>query len=631
MTPGLVEFAHLAWDQVWQVTVVAVVVVVLVRLFGRGRPRLSYALWMLVIVKSLVPPLWSSPTGLFSWALAGGPAAHSGGLGDPAGMFVVPETAAIPDRGGPPPIAPGLASRAGSDRGTDRARFRLAVFSAWVSGLMLCTAYVLGKWVACSRLIRRSSLPVGESYVSALADLSRRLGVRREVRLIVTSRPIGPAAFGLFRPSILLPEPLLSVMPPGQIDLVLAHELIHVRRGDLLAGKLQLVAQLIWWFHPLVWWANREACRERERCCDEEVVSGVGCKPALYARTLLGVLEQKGRLRSLVALPGVRALEVTSRRLESIMRYAETDHRRASRLSRLAFAAGVALLVPGTGLDLRAHSAADGNADEKVATTPAKSAGVTLEGVVREKETGHPVAGALVGASPATDEAGRSPLSAVTDEAGRYTIINLPEARKYDVIAGPKRGEPYLITSRKVEATKDEGPVTADLEFVRGIPFRVRVLDRQTGKPLQGSLSYFPISPNNPFERGVMGYVATASEGGMACGAFYEASADDRGQFHGGVLPGPGFLGFSHPFKPGDEFRADRKPVVSFPDGKRNIKLTPADPGGPLGFVPILANPLRWTGLPLGQFDAVIAIDPREDAEVVTYEIRIPPARLPSD
>ena len=124
--------------------------------------------------------------------------------------------------------------------------------------------------------------------------------------------------------------------------------------------------------------------------------------------------------------------------------------------------------------------------------------------------------------------------------------------------------------------------MTADVEVVRGIPFRVRVLDRETGKPLKGSLSYFPISPNNPFERGVMGYVATASKGGSVCGAFYEADPDDEGQFLGAVLSGPGFLGFSHPYKPGDEFRADRKPVVSFPDGKQNIKLTPPSNTGSL-------------------------------------------------
>jgi BlaR1 peptidase M56/Carboxypeptidase regulatory-like domain len=393
----------------------------------------------------------------------------------------------------------------------------------------------------------------------------------------------------------------------------------------VLVGKLQLVAQLIWWFHPLVWWANREACRERERCCDEEVVSGVGCKPVLYARTLLNVLEQKKRLRSLVALPGVRALEVTSLRLESIMRYTGTDHRRASRISRLVFAAGLLLLVPGTGPTLQARSPVKDDAGVTIATQLAKTAPRTLSGVVREKGTGRPVAGARVYVRAVTDEAGGSPSSAVTDEAGRYTITDLPKAREYALTPVPKPGEPFLFTSRKVEAADDDRPLTADVEVVRGIPFRVRVLDRETGKPLKGYLSYFPIHPNNPFERGAMGYVGAVSKGSSVCGAFYEANPDDQGQFHGAVLSGPGLLGFSHPYKPGDEFRADRKPMVSFPDGKQNIKLPPPSNTGAYAMVPISSDPLQWTGLPLGQYDAVIVIDPREGAEVVTYEIRIAP------
>ena len=336
------------------------------------------------------------------------------------------------------------------------------------------------------------------------------------------------------------------------------------------AGKLQLVAQLIWWFHPLVWWANREAVPRAGALLRQEVVSGVGCKPVLYARTLLSVLEQKRRLRSLVALPGVRALEVTSLRLESIMKYAETDHRRASRISRLVFAAGLVLLVPGTGLTLRAHSPVkdDVRCDcrRRLRRKPLPR---TLRGVVREKGTGRPVAGAQVYVRAVTDEASGWPSSAVTDEAGRYTITDLPKAREYALTPVPKPGEPFLFTSRKVEAADDDRPLTADVEVVRGIPFRVRVLDRETGKPLKGYLSYFPIHPNNPFERGVMGYVATASKGGSVCAAFYEAGPNDEGQFLGAVLSGPGFLGFSHPYKPGDESRADRKPVVSFPDGSR--------------------------------------------------------------
>ena len=68
MTIDWDRLVELAWSQLWQVTAVAVVVAVLVHAFGRRRPHLAYLLWLLVIIKCVTPPLWSSPTGVFSWA-----------------------------------------------------------------------------------------------------------------------------------------------------------------------------------------------------------------------------------------------------------------------------------------------------------------------------------------------------------------------------------------------------------------------------------------------------------------------------------------------------------------------------------------------------------------------------------
>jgi beta-lactamase regulating signal transducer with metallopeptidase domain len=377
MTSDVDGLALMAWAQLWQVTIVALGIGAFVRLCCRDRPRLAYALWMLVVVKSVVPPYWSSPTGLFSWALAGRATAQTVFNETSAGISMTSRAAASRDANAALAID-GIERAINHDPAIVWDRLHIAVVATWAAGFVFCAAFVLVKQVVCSILIRRSSVPVDERYVSALAALSQRLGVKRRVRLVVTSRPIGPAAFGLIGPSILMPAALLPDSPPEQVELVLAHELIHVRRGDILVGKLQLIAQLIWWFHPLVWWANREACRERELCCDGEVVSGTGCKPKLYARALLRVVEQKSRLRPLVAIPGVRALEVTSRRLESIMSSTKTDLRRASLIARVVFAVGAIVLVPGMGLTLRADPSVSDNPVATVETAPLKSADATL-------------------------------------------------------------------------------------------------------------------------------------------------------------------------------------------------------------------------------------------------------------
>jgi beta-lactamase regulating signal transducer with metallopeptidase domain len=143
-----------------------------------------------------------------------------------------------------------------------------------------------------------------------------------------------------------VPAPALD----GAIEPILAHELTHIRRGDVVFGVLQLLSQLLWWFHPLVWWANRELCREAERCCDEEVVAGLGCRPADYARCLLSVLELKQRLRPVFTFPGMRPVEVTAKRLEYIMKGATRFHRRTPRWCWGVLAASAAMALPGRGL-----------------------------------------------------------------------------------------------------------------------------------------------------------------------------------------------------------------------------------------------------------------------------------------
>jgi WD40 repeat protein/tetratricopeptide (TPR) repeat protein len=137
---------------------------------------------------------------------------------------------------------------------------------------------------------------------------------------------------------------------PLQIEPILAHELAHVRRGDAFACVLQTAAQVLWWFHPLVWWANRDMSRRREQCCDEEVLTGVGCSPAAYARCLVDVLEwecRRGRRRLLSAVPGVRSAEMTTTRLEHIMDDAKRFHGRTPRWIWGVLALAMLLFLPG--------------------------------------------------------------------------------------------------------------------------------------------------------------------------------------------------------------------------------------------------------------------------------------------
>ncbi len=372
MTFDFAELTGPAWSQLWQVSVMILAVALATRLFCRKRPHLAYVLWLLVIVKCLTPPVWSSPTGVFSWTMARRAATavvEAPRIDAPNDNMPVEATPVVSSplkkgaklRGtGILPVKKTSHGQDGRATGRQAASATLAhrpdlvttVAILWLAG----AATHAGIWIVMrlgwSWRLHRSRVSARPQWTALLESLSRRLGVRRKVRLLVTSQPVGPAVFGLLRPTLVMPEAVLAEGNTSKLKAVLAHELLHIRRGDTIVGLLQLLAQTLWWFHPLVWWANREQGRQRERCCDEEVLAGLDCEPAEYAQSLIDLLKLKRSLRPLIAFPGIRPVEVTSKRLESIMDSTKQFRRRTPRRYWLALAVGILAFVPGAGLTL---------------------------------------------------------------------------------------------------------------------------------------------------------------------------------------------------------------------------------------------------------------------------------------
>ncbi len=367
MIPDCGISVEVAFGLFWQVTVVAIVVGVITRLFCRKRPHLAYALWVLVIIKFLTPPVWSSPVGVFSWVET----YRSSASTNPAATSRPPATRSV--LGEQLHESRPQSSPTHADPPEHRWRAPTLLGGLWVGGAMVCVAIIVAKWVACHLLLRRSQRPVATGLAESLGELSERLGVRRKVRVLVTSKPLGPAVWGLYRPTLLLPEALISERSLKHIELLLAHELMHVRRGDVWVAMLQLAAQVVWWFHPVVWWVGRQIGRERERCCDEEVVARLGCEPGWYAQSLLDVVAFRKRLRPVFGRLGVRSSGVTSTRLESIMNRDAVFHHRMPRTCWVVLILGMVLLVPGAALTLEPAEGKSGASAQKTQGTDASS------------------------------------------------------------------------------------------------------------------------------------------------------------------------------------------------------------------------------------------------------------------
>lgn len=174
----------------------------------------------------------------------------------------------------------------------------------WFTGVLILSFRALGGWWVI-RLLRLSRLERAPHRLLLRVDyLRRRMGIRRFVDLRLSNGIVNPLTAGVWRPWILLPVSALTSLSPEQIEVILSHELAHIRRADYFWNILQTVVETIFFFHPAVWWISRRVREERELCCDDIAVE-MCSDPTLYAGALLRLEEErKNRLHLAMALDG---------------------------------------------------------------------------------------------------------------------------------------------------------------------------------------------------------------------------------------------------------------------------------------------------------------------------------------
>ena len=160
-----------------------------------------------------------------------------------------------------------------------------AVVSLWLAGVTLLSLRLIVQWLRARRLATENAQPACEPWLAMARRLSRALGVRHAVRLLESTAVQVPAVIGLLRPVILLPANTLTGLMPGQLEMILAHELAHIRRHDFLVNLLQAAVETLLFYHPAVWWISRQVRIERENCCDDLAIAVCG-SPLQYARAL---------------------------------------------------------------------------------------------------------------------------------------------------------------------------------------------------------------------------------------------------------------------------------------------------------------------------------------------------------
>jgi beta-lactamase regulating signal transducer with metallopeptidase domain len=326
------------------------------------RPALSHSLWLLVLLKLLMPPFlffpvsWPGPEA--SEATPSAPAAESWAASSQsaaAGPVVMPAPQGTP--GHPPP----LNAHAGAERSvirkpepllnpapptTENLPWRPALVLLWLAGCLVWWA-VAGWRIARFQRWLRSARPAPPALQEQAQQLARRLGLAHCPCIGLISAPVSPLLWALGKtPHLLLPAGLWERLGPDQQLTLLAHELAHLRRRDHWVRRLELVVAGLYWWHPVVWWAMHQLREAEEQCCDAWVVWALPEAAGAYATALVETVAFLSRTRSPlpVTASGIGHVQSLKRRLTMILR--GTPPRALSGAGLLAVLGLGALLLP---------------------------------------------------------------------------------------------------------------------------------------------------------------------------------------------------------------------------------------------------------------------------------------------
>jgi beta-lactamase regulating signal transducer with metallopeptidase domain len=301
-----------------ETTAIGLILASLATLASRCRklgPAMRHGLWLVVLMRLVMPPVLSWPALPANWSINPEPIARAAdSLPVAPAEPMLPDSASIDPESASTEQASVYTTASAVDRlidvrepdtvsGWNRANVLWMGLGAWIAGSAIWGAVQVFRIARFARGLRETEAPP-EWMSDELMDLAERLGVRAPA-LLVTSRLDPPLLWCLSRPSLVLPESLLKSLDVERWRAILAHELAHLRRGDHWVGRALLLAGLFWWWNPLYWWVRSRLEAEAELACDAWVVSALPQSRRVYASALIDVCESVSRARVTAPAMGV--------------------------------------------------------------------------------------------------------------------------------------------------------------------------------------------------------------------------------------------------------------------------------------------------------------------------------------
>jgi beta-lactamase regulating signal transducer with metallopeptidase domain len=336
-------------------TVLAGVALLASRIFRK--PALTHALWLLVIVKLLCPSFISLP--LPSFCLVSAPESPASFVAtmqernvQSTVSSVRPQKPIFGSTARHAQLSERIESIASESAGQaspvsfSREHWMMSTGVIWLVGMGFLLSVAFFRLQSYRRIVARTECAATAIQLTT-GRIAEKLGVCRVPSVRIVDAAVAPHAWAMWgRPIIVLPRRLVADLDGKQLEMVLAHELVHLKRGDHWLRWVELTAVVLYWWQPVVWFARRQLSRAAEQCCDARVVREFPGHARSYAAALLKTVEFLDEQRPVLPVGGTGFSEgrFFQGRFEMILKHHVRDQ--LTSRSRVLIAGAALVVLP---------------------------------------------------------------------------------------------------------------------------------------------------------------------------------------------------------------------------------------------------------------------------------------------
>ena len=187
----------------------------------------------------------------------------------------------------------------------------------WLLGVLIISIYHLFGFFKLRKLVRNSQERLEYFWETKIKKLITDLGIKQKIQISKLPGLDAPIVVGCLKPVLLFPLSFFSGMNNEYLEAIILHELAHIKRFDYFFNLIQVVIEILGFFHPAVWLLSKRIRQERENCCDDIAVNTVGDK-LIYVKSLVQLEECRDNRKLIVAANGGSLFNRITRILGSI-------------------------------------------------------------------------------------------------------------------------------------------------------------------------------------------------------------------------------------------------------------------------------------------------------------------------